>query len=152
MAIRRVDPKATFRVVSQTDEAVETETAEEQAALKAAGQQTRYEKYLESFNLGDLKFKEGVKPTIFHIRSLLNGERADIDEDFLVVDTVSKTVDYKNQKKMLIAMFKLGCLGIEDDNGKLQPLDAESVEYSTSIDIGSLVSLSGTVGKNLKKA
>lgn len=152
MAIKRVDPKATFRVVSQADDAVVQESPEEIAALKASKEKSRYDKFTESLAIGDLQFKEGVKPTYFHIRALLNSEKADIEEKYLVVDVEKKKITFKNQKKMLLEMFELGCVGIEDERGVVAKVVDGEIPYDVAIDIGSLISIATSLGKNLKKA
>lgn len=152
MAIRRLDPKATFKVVSQYDDAVIAETAEELELLKASKEKTRYEKYLESFNLADLKFKEDAKPTHFVVRCLQSLELAELNEKHIEANVVEKTMQFKERNKMLFEMFELGCLGIESENGKVEKIGTEELDAGVVIEVGSIISLMTTLGKNLKKA
>lgn len=148
MAIKRLDPKATFRVVSQNDDSLVHESVEE---LK--GEPSRYEQFLDTLDLSKLKFKEdgSSKPTIFVVRALTNFEVADLNEKYFLFDTTTKKVKNVNQAKMLLEMFNLGCLGIEAENGSIEKVSDQEIGFQTAVEIGAIVNIIGTLGKNLKK-
>lgn len=151
MAIKRVDPKATFKVVSRHDDALVSETKEELEALKAAGQDTRYEKFLESFDLSILKLKEGVQPTYFILRALKHEEMAQINERHFIFDASTRTVKAKNNADMLLEMFSIGCVGTEE-NGQPTKIDVDELPFEVAVELGGVVNVIGALGKNLKKA
>lgn len=152
MSIKRIDPKATFDIVSAYDEAVQHETAEEMEALRASKGLTRYEKYLETFSISELKFIEGQSPTIFRVRCLLSSEKAELDEKFQTIDTVNKRIEYRNRNEMMLEIYKKACLGIVNESGSLEKLGIDELEYKVVTDIGAAISILGSLGKNLKKA
>lgn len=144
MAIKRLDPKARFRVVSQFDDAVDRSDSEAD---------TRYAKYLESLDLADLKFKEGATPTFFNIRTLSNLELADFNSRYLSVDPEKKHVTYKGQAKMFLEMFDACCESAQDGaDGPAEKITSAEVPLTIAHEIGSIISLIGTLSKNLKKA
>lgn len=141
MSIKRLDPKARFRVISQLDEAVVRDEE-----LKA-----RYEKYLESLDPAELKLKEGQTPTYFILRPLTHLQLADLNSRYLEVDVEKKTAKYKNQTKMFLEMFDLCCEGMQDGDGPMESISSEELAFGVAAEIGSMVSLIATLGKNLKK-
>lgn len=170
MAIRRVDPKATFRIISQFDEALIEETNEELEALKtgkkiptgqkdAAGKEitvdesrpTRYEDYVDTLDESKLRFKEGEKPTYFVIRCILNSEMAELNEKHLVIDPVSRKIEYKNRGQWFLDHFQRGCVGIEQD-GKVVPVSVDDLGNGVAMAMGSVISLFTSLGKHLKKS
>lgn len=153
MAISRVDPNATFRLISDQDDAIIHETAEELAELRAAGDETftRYSRYAETLDEKILKFKEGAKPTYFVIRCLKNQEVAELQQKHIFVDPATKRIQFNNMNLAFLDYFNKGCLGMEDENGKLVKVSSEDVGLVVAIGIGSTISLFTSLGKNLKK-
>ncbi len=151
MSIKRIDPKATFDIVSVYDEAIQHENMEELEELKKTKGQTRFEKYLETFNLEELKLVEGQSPTLFKVRCLLASEKADLDEKHQSFDMANKRIEYKNRHAMMLEMFKKACLGIVNESGGLDKVGIDDIEYKVATDIGAAISILGSIGKNLKK-
>lgn len=151
MAIKRVDPTARFKVISELDDALEHETPKELEALRKSNLPTRYEIYSESLDESKLKFKEGSTPTRFVIRCLKNAEVAEIQSKHVVVDTVTKKIEMGNPALAFLDYFKMGCLGIEDEVGKLEQVGPDDVGYGVTVGIGSVISLYTSLGKHLKK-
>lgn len=151
MAIKRIDPRATFDIVSVYDESLVFETPEELEELKKSKELTRYEKYLESFDLSVLKIREGESPTLFRVRCLLASEKAELDERHQSFDMAKKTIEYKNRHAMMLDMFKKACLGIVNESGGLDKVGIDDIEYKVATDIGAAISILGSIGKNLKK-
>lgn len=151
MAIRKIDPKATFKIISQFDDALINETPDGLAALKLAGKQTRYEDYLEDLDESKLLLDEKLKPSRFVVRCLKNQEIADINERFTKVDVVGKKVDMVRTNAMFLETFQTGCLGVEDENGKVEKVDAEEIGFAVAVAMGSVISLFTSLGKHLKK-
>ena len=150
MAIKRLDPKATFDYVCVYDEAIQHETSEE---LEASGAvQARFQDYLESFDINKLKFVEGKSPTLFRIRGLLSSEKAVIEEKYQEIDVVNKRIKYKNRQQMALDMFNLACIGIVNEDGTVEKVSADEVEYKVAQDVGAAIGLLGILSKNLKKA
>jgi hypothetical protein len=152
MSIIRVDSKATFKVISQYDSALINESDAEMEQLKKDGKQTRYEDYLDSLDESKLQMKEGDKPTYFVIRCLKNTELAEIHQKHMVVDPVAKTTQARNAGLMMLEHFKMGCLGIQNEDGTIQKLDADDVGFGVALSIGTTVSMFTSLGKNLKNA
>lgn len=152
MSIIRVDSKATFKIISQYDSALINETEEEMAQLKAEGKQTRYEDYLDNLDESKLQLKEGDKPTYFVVRCLKNTELAEIHQKHMVVDPVAKTSQARNASLMMLDHFKIGCLGIQNEDGTIQKLDADDVGFGVALSIGVAISTFTSLGKNLKNA
>ena len=148
MAIKRIDPKATFKVICEYDSVLVNETEEE----KVVGTPTRYESYIENLDESKLKLKEGDKPTYFVIRCLTNRESILNQEKYVEVDVVAKKSNVKNPTGMLLEMFNLACLGMEDENGKVVPVTSDDIGLGVAINIGSLINLYTSLGKNLKNA
>lgn len=158
MAIKKVDPKAVFKVVTAFDDAILFETEEELAALKTKGKDgkeiqgpTRMDKYLESMDYTVLKFKEDSKPTIFHVRCLLANELAEINQKYQKYDVINKKVEFTDRNKMMLEIFDRGVIGMENSEGKLEKVLSNDLEYPVGVDLGSIISLITTLGKNLKK-
>jgi hypothetical protein len=152
MAVKRIDPKATFKVVCQQDDALENESEAELEALKTIpDSQSRYQKFLESFDLNDLKFKEAAQPDIFVVRALSHAELADINERYFSYDTVEKRLINRNRSNMLVEMFDKACLGVEQ-NGQVTKITATELPFAVVVELGGIINLIGILGKNLKKA
>lgn len=152
MAIRRVDPKAVFKIVSRFDDSLEAED-EVPAKEGEPKPQTCYEKYIESFDLNELKFKEGLKPTLFHVRCLKASELAEINQKYQIVDTVKKTITYRDQNLMMLEIFDRAIIGVQEGDGSpMEKVSSDEVGFHIATEIGSMISLLTTLGKNLKKA
>jgi hypothetical protein len=161
MAIRKIDPTATFKVISQFDESVQHETPEEMEALKTGKQDengndilnpTRFEQYLENLDDSLLRLKDGVPPTYFVIRCLKNSEVAELNEKHVVVNVVEKKIEHKNRQLMFLEMFDIGCLGTQTGDGKLEKTSGDEVGYAVAVAMGSVISLFTSLGKHLKKS
>lgn len=151
MSIKRIDPKATFDIVSVHDTAIVHESFEELEALKVSKEVSRFEKYLESFDLSTLKFKDDEKPTLFRVRCLLSNEKAELDQHYQTVDVVNKRIEYKKRHQMMLDIFSKACIGIVNSDGTLEKISVDDLEYKVSTDIGAAISILGSVSKNLKK-
>jgi len=151
MAIKRLDPTAKFKVICIFDDALELETEEELKALGTDGK-SRYQEYMENFDESKLKFKEGQKPTRFHIRCLKANEVAELNAKYQKIDTVKKSIELINRNQMMLEIFNLAVVGIEDENGNVSKISSDELEFNVAVEIGSMVSLLTTLGKNLKKA
>lgn len=152
MGIMRVNPKATFRLICESDEAIQHESADELAELLAAGKPTRYERYSESLEEKDLVLKEGVKPDYFTVRCLKNSEFADIQGRHMVADTVNKKVTTKNASLMFLEIFNAACIGVEDGDGKTSPITSDELPFGVATSIGATIFNWTAVGKQLKKS
>lgn len=141
--IKKLDPKMRFRIVAQVDEAIDRTDAE---------WKNRYAQYLETFDLSALKMKEGCAPTFFILRPLTSLELADFNSRYLEVDAEKKTAGYKDQAKMFLEMFDLCVEGMQDGDGAIEKVSSSEVPYLVAGEIGSIVSMIATLGKNLKKA
>lgn len=151
MAIKRVDPNARFRLICEFDDSLEHETSEERAELEKAGKATRYEKYSESLDEKELKFKEGVKPDYFHIRCLKNAEVAEIQGRHFVVNVQSKTAEPKNAPLMFLEMFNAACVGLEGEDGSTKKITADELGFAVATSIGATIYTFTAMGKHLKK-
>lgn len=142
MAIKRLDPSARFRVISQMDEAVVHDEKKD-----------RYQRYLENFDQKELSLKDDVKPTYFILRPLKNLELADINAKYLVVNPLEKTARYQDNMKMFLEMFDMCCEGTQvGEDGPIEKVKSDDIPLTVASEIGSIVSLIATLGKNLKKA
>ncbi len=158
MAVRRIDPNAKFKVISQFDDAIIGETKEEIEALKFYDEQgvermkpTRYQIYIEDLDESKLLFDPTKVPTRFVFKGISNSELTEITQKYSVVDVLQKKTDIANVNAMFIEYFNRGVMGIEE-NGKVEKVTAESVGFGVAVGIGSIVSLYTSVGKNLKKS
>lgn len=159
MAIKKIDPKATWKVISQYDEAVISETAEEKEALKTGEvdedgkdvlKSTRYQQYMDDLDQSKLVLQPNVEPSLFVIRCIKNSEMAELNEKYLTIDTVKKTANHKNSLAMFLEIFNLCCLGIEE-GGKIVKTSADEIGYGPAVEIGSVIYHFTTLGKHLKK-
>lgn len=150
MAVKRLNPKTTIKIVSQYDSALDlppsTVEGEESPAWK---------EFVESFDLSVLKFKDGEEPSIFHVRPLLNTEMAEINEKYVHVDTAKKKVELKRYTSMLLEMFDIGCVGMEEKDAegkiKLVQIKSDEIPYRDATSLGSLVSILTNLGERSKK-
>lgn len=163
MAIKRLDPKAVFKVISQHDTAIETETQAEMDAQKLEPKEgqplppaplTRYEKYCADGVLDEsaLKFKDGQKPDRFLLRALTADETADINGRHVLYDTVNKRLIYPNRNKMFLEIFRTGFIGIESADGTTSKPDLAELEFDVQVELGALIHLMAALGKNEKKS
>lgn len=170
MSIKRVDPKATFKIISQYDSALIEETPEELEALKtgkkvASGQMgadgkeimldesrpTRYEEYIDTLDETKLKFKEDETPTRFVIRCMLNSEMAELNEKHITIDPAKRKIEYKNRSLWFLEHFQKGCLGTVEEDGSVKPASSDDVGLGVAVAMGSVISLFTSIGKHLKK-
>jgi hypothetical protein len=146
MAIKKLDPKARFRVVAQMDDAIDNNDYENDLS------KDRYAKYLDTLDMGVLKFVGDQKPSVFVVRPLTNLELADLNGRYLVIDAERKTASYRDQVKMFLEMFDLCCEGMENEEGKIEKVSSGEIPYGVASEIGSIISLIATLGKHAKKA
>lgn len=154
MAIKRIDVKATFKVISRHDEALDVqETPGASTEPGADPALSGYDQYLEELTLNEsvLRFKEGQKPDRFLLRGLTADELADINGRHIFADPVNKKVIYTNQNKWFLEMFKAGYMGIEDAEGKTTRPPLDEIPYPIQVELGAVVSMIASLGKNLKK-
>lgn len=158
MAVVRIDPSATFKIISQSDSALleETDAELDSGKLDEKGAKiynpSRYERYVESsFDQSILKFKDGESPFIFVVRGLKSLERADLVERHSEFDPKTRKNKIKNFSAMLIDTFNYGCLGLEKKDGTLEKVSADEFEHKVTLEIGSHITAIGSLGKNLKK-
>lgn len=153
MAIRKLDPKATTKLVSLKDEAVDVENSD----LKA---------YAETLDISAIKFKEGQKPTIFIAKNVPASVFAELNDRHYKVDDV--TVEEKDlktgktkapriklidQTQMMLSYFTHGISGIEED-GKTQDMTddlADTIPHDIKNEIGGYVFRRTNLGDKLKK-
>lgn len=152
MAIRRVDPKATFKVICELDSAVIRENAEELAQLAADKKPTRHEDYLVDLDESKLKLDPNEKPNRFIVRCLKNDEYNEIQRKHMVLDVVNKTTTIRDNAAYFFELFEKACLGLEDENGVCQPVTYNEVGFGIAISIGASISLFTTLGRQLKNA
>lgn len=155
MAIKRLDPKAIFKVISTYDQALDNETAQELLDNQSDLQNlkvTRYEEYIGEANFDEskLKFKEGLKPDYILLKALSADDLADINGRYVLIDVVQKKTIITNRNKMYIEMFKAAYQGIESE-GKASKVPLDEIEYQIQIEMGAIASLIASLGKNLKK-
>lgn len=158
MAIKKIDPAATFKVISQFDDALVSETPEElktgekDAEGKDILKSSRYTQYVEAdFDESKLVFKEGDQPDRFIVRCLNHAEQGLVNQKYLEVDVVNKRHGYKNQAQMWLEVFKMACTGVES-GGKVEKINADELPYHITVEIGSIISLLTTLNKNEKKS
>lgn len=160
MAIRKTDPTAQFKIICQQDDAVINETTEELEALKTGkfdeyGREikleTRYERYLETLDESILKIDPDKKVNRFVVRCLKNSELAEMNERYTKVNVLNKTIDMVKTNQMFLETFQLGCLGLENENGKLEKVSVDDVGFAIAISMGSVISLFTSLGRHLKK-
>jgi hypothetical protein len=150
MAIKRIDPKATFEIISEFDSALMLESQEELDELAKTNSPSRYMQYVENLDESKLKFVEGETPSRFKIRCLLNTELAEIQEKHFVVDVIAKSAKARNSSLMFLEMFNMACLGIVED-GKVVKLNADDVGIGIAVGIGASISAFTTLGRHTKK-
>lgn len=151
MSVKRVDSKAVYKLVSRFDDALETEVIKEEGKPdynSPAG----FDKYLETFDSADLTFKPDLKPTYFHVRCLKASELAEINEKYQSIDVVNKKVTYKSTNLMMIEIFDKTIIGVQDGDSPLEKVTSDDVGFHVATEVGSMISLMSTLGKNLKKA
>lgn len=159
MAIKRLDPKAIFKVISAIDDAIELDKPEDLISEeldqdgKPKIKPTRYEEYMEeaNFNESKLKFKEGMQPDRFLLRPLTADELADINARYMFIDTVAKKMIYTNRNKMFLEMFVKAYQGIQGADGVVVKVEIDAIPYPVQIEMGAVTSLIATLGKNEKK-
>lgn len=153
MSIKLLDPKATFKVIPSSDSALENETPEElQVAEGEAPKATRYDQYVENGDLKEsvLKFKEGQVPDRFILRPLLADELADINSKYLFIDTAARKAIVTNRAKMFLECFSKAYLGLESGGKTVKP-SLDEIPFDIQVEMGSVVSLLTSLGKNEKK-
>lgn len=157
MSIKKINPDAKFKIVYELDDALETETVQElDTGEKAADgspvlKQSRYEKYFNSLDIADLKFKEGMTPTVFIVRALKNFETAELNEKYISIDPATKRLTNKSPNKMYLEMFNTACLGEEKTDGTIVKILPDEIGFAVATNIGVMISLIGILGKNQKK-
>lgn len=155
MAIKKLDPKARFRLVAQMDDAIDNTdypAPQDQPEAKADLSADRYARFLDSLDMSVLKTVEGQKPSVFVVRPLANIELAELNSKYLTIDAEKKTARYRDQVKMFLEMFDLCCEGMEMEDGTLEKVLSSEIPYGVASEIGSIISLIATLGKNAKKA
>lgn len=157
MAIKRLNPKAIFKIVSQYDDAVDIENIEElKTGVIVDGVEetrpTRYEQYIESdFDEAKLKYKEGMQPDRFLLRAITADELASINSKYLYIDTVAKKVTTLDRNSMFLSLFKLAYSGIESADKVVSKPSTDEFPYNVQVEMGSIVSLITSLNKNEKK-
>jgi hypothetical protein len=151
MAIKRLDPEARFRVICDLDDALINETPEELKEILDNKDLTRHEDYLQDLDEKKLKFAEGAKPSHFVIRCLKNDEWTDMQSRHMVLDSMTKTFRVRDNASYLFEMFNKGCIGLEDENGEIKPVNHNEIGIGVAMSIGATISLFTMGGKHLKK-
>lgn len=151
MAVKRIDPKATFRVIAESDDALESEGPLEQVQLLKEGKTSRYQQYLENLDESKLIFKEGAKPSYFQIRCLLPTEKAQMELKYTRPNLATGKVEVKDPILMMHEYFDSACDGIIGDDGKVEKVKADDLAPGVALQIGTVISIYTSVGKNLKK-
>ncbi len=156
MAIKLIDSKARFEIVSQLDEAVVNEPLAElldgvDTEGKPKYKPGRFSKYMDTLSLSDLKLDETKgAPTLFVVRCLTDKERAELQEKHLVVNTEKKTMEFKNQGQYLIDCFDLAITGIKNTDGSIQTVTSADVGFTHAQSVGGTISYMTSIGKHLK--
>lgn len=156
MAIRRIDPKATFKVVSPTyDEAIDSENSpsiideemkKNQEKLIAEKPELADQfkdpgkklKYMDTLDLADLKIVEGKTPTYFVIKNLLVQRKTELMAKHVLVDTSGKNSQMSNMMLLFIELFKECCTHIED-GGQLIKVSVDEFPAEIVQEIGSII-------------
>jgi hypothetical protein len=146
MAIKRINPKATVKLVSVTDDAIDYEKSD----LKAYG---------TSLNLEHVKFKDGAVPTYFIAQNISVPNQIDITEKHYKIIPPSRDADGKeipakvdvtDRTNMLLKYFEAAVKEVEED-GKVSSIMMDELHPIVVQEIGSYVMLRTTVGDELKK-
>lgn len=149
MAIRRLNPNATTKLVSLTDEAVSDSTSEQK------------DKYRETLDTSALTFKEGVVPTFFLLKPIAAEAMASIQQNHLRFNAEKKSMEIVDAGTMTIRTFKASVVAIEE-NGKRIPLVSgeqagaegvrfEEFDYLTVTEIGGYAQTLAILGDSVKK-
>lgn len=150
MAIRLIDPKAQFEIVSEHDPSVIGETADELAELRKSDGSARYQKYMESLNVSDLKLADNEPPSMFVVRCLKNAELAALQEKYLSFDPKSAGLVLNNRTQYFVDIFNMCCLGVRQVDGSILKISDEDVGLKHASTIGAVIAYATTAGKNLK--
>lgn len=163
MAIKRLNPKQTFEVISITDSALLPEEPDFEVDANGAPvmldgepvkKSTRYERYTENANFDEsqLRYVDGHKPDRFILRPLTNDEKAELNSKYTFIDTVKKRIVFTNQSKLLLESFLKSYQGIKSSDGKVERLSVDEIPYDIAIEMGAIVQLISALGKNEKKS
>lgn len=146
MALRRLDPKAVFKLVSVTDEAVDMEKSDLPA-------------YARTGDMKHVAIKDGEKPTVFHCRQIDPITMAEIDAEHIKFvmqpkkdgkeqPPIVKTV---NNASRLVKIFRASLLHIEEE-GKDVKVQWDEFPSEVSQEIGSYVNVLMQLGHLEKKS
>jgi hypothetical protein len=160
MAIKLLNPETRFKLICEYDDALVAESQEEQAALDSGLKDkngepimapTRYRQYIDNLDESKLKFREGAKPSRFHFRCLTSQELAELDERYFELDEkIGIRVLKAGRAAFFIEVFRLGVIGIEDENGQVAPIGPNEIGAAVVNSVGSVINFYTQLGKNAK--
>lgn len=148
--LKKIDPKATIKTVSQFDDAIDTENSD-------------MDKFEKTHDVKYLKFKEGELPTYFIISNVMTTDQAKIQQEHYKIsmpDTsnmhgeelanAKPTIEQVGQSEMMIKYFSAGCKFIEE-SGKQEHADANVYPFTIIQEIGGYIMLRTAIGDDEKK-
>ena len=148
--LKKIDPKAIVKTVSQFDEAIDTENSD-------------MDKFEKTHNVEYLKFKEGEEPTYFLISNVMTTDQAKIQQEHYKVsmpDTsqmhgeelanAKPTIEQVGQSEMMLKYFSAGCKFIEEE-GKQSKSDVNVFPFTVIQEIGGFIMLRTAIGDDEKK-
>ena len=161
MAIKKLDPSARFKLISELDDSIIHETKEELEALKSDAKDkegnpisapTRYEQYLEAIDESKLKFRKDSKPSYFHFRCLTNQEIGELQDKYLDYDVKAKKTTFKGPKMNYFAeIFEKGVIALEDENGVQVKVGPNEVGIGVMVAVGVAIDSFTQLGRHAKK-
>lgn len=151
MAINLIDPNSQFQLISQQDDAILHESAQELLDLKE-GSKTRFDHYVETRDASSLKFKDGTKPTLFVVKPILNTELVEVNERYISYDPVQKQVINKNRTGYYLDIFNKSVVGIQNEDGSVTKVTGNQVPLPHVVSIAASIIYYANVGQKLKNA
>jgi len=153
--LKKLDPKHIFKTVSLLDPAIDK---------KATGEKN-LKKFEDTYELKLLKMKEGVEPTLFHIKNIGGSRQAEIQEEHYKIDMpdiseLKNPKDIKNIKPtakvektttMLLKFFYAGCKKYQEGKD-IFDVTEDLFEMGVAVELGSFIMGRTTMGDDEKNA
>lgn len=155
MALQKIDPTKIFKTCSTLDPAIDKDATGEKGI----------EEFEKSYDMKNLKFKEGEFPTIFHIKNILSSDEAKIKQDHMRITFPEKNngelksikvsemkpkIEQINSQEMLIKYFN-SSIDNAEENLIIFPLKADNVPFSIVQEIGTLIMLRTQLGEGYRE-
>lgn len=146
MAIKRLDPKAVFKVISTTDDAVDKEKSDLPG-------------YATSLDLSKIVFVEGQVPTFFLVKNIGATDYIAIQERHFQVKPPSKdsegkeikaTVKVVDQGIMMLKYFEIAVKQIEE-GGQVIDISMDQFPPALLQEVGAYAMLHSELGDTIKK-